>query len=168
MPVNFLGFDIEKYIKRVFAPYAKWLSGFVFLVTAILSLIVLVPSIRDAAGFIHWNDWAVIIISLTWFIGIIISFVLILHSFGITLNQFGNFIVALDVALLVLIIIVTNTMPGQQICGLSEQCGLVGNGLFLFIFFQPLIIGTYARIKYRYYTGRDILLQLRKMFGSKS
>ena len=169
MLINFLGFDVEKFIKRVFAPYAKRLSGIVFLTTAILSLIFLVPPIRDAVGFNQWGEWTVIVVSLAWFVGIIVSFVLILQSFGITLNQFGNFFVALDVCILIAIIVITSLMPGQQICNMQgPDCTLLDNLVWIFAILQPFILGIYLRIKFAYATGFDLLLILRKIFGPKS
>ena len=168
MPVKFLGFDIENFIKSIFAPYATALSIFVLATTIILSVVLFIPDVRNMVGFYQWGDGVVIVAGLGWFIGTIVSFLLVLQFFGISLSQFGNLFVALDIILLALLITTTSIMPGQQVCGLAEQCGLVGNGLFLFIFFQPLIIGTYARIKYRYSTGRDLFLWLRKVFGPKS
>jgi len=169
MLVNFLGFDIEKYIKRFFAPYAKLLSISVLLATTILSLIVLVSPIRDAVGFNQWGEWTVIGVSLAWFVGTIVSFVLILQSFGITLNQFGNLFVALDLCILIAIIVITSIMPGQQICNMQgPDCTLLDNLVWIFAILQPFILGIYLRIKFAYATGFDLLLILRKIFGPKS
>ena len=169
MLVNFLGFDIEKYIKRIFAPYARPLSIFVLLATTILSLIVLAPPIRDAVGFHQWSEWTVIVVSLAWFVGIVVSFVLVLQSLGITLNQFGNFFVALDVCILLVIIIITSLMPGQQICNMQgPDCTLLDKVAWIFAILQPFILSIYLRIKFAYATGLDSLLILRKIFGSKS
>jgi hypothetical protein len=169
MIVNFLGFDIEKYMKRIFAPYAKPLSISILLATTILSLIVLVSPIRDAIGFHQWGEWTVIVMSLAWFVGVIVSFLLILQSLGITLNQFGNFFVALDVCTLVAIIVITSLMPGQQICNMEgPDCTLLDNLVWIFAILQPFVIGIYLRIKFAYATGLDSLLILRKIFGPKS
>ncbi len=169
MIVNFLGFDVEKYIKGIFAPYAKILSIVVFLITAVLSIIVLVPSIRDATGFVQWNDLAIIATSLTWLIGVIVSFVLTLQYFGITLSQFGNFVVALDVCILVALIAITWILPGQQICGMGDSdCNFFDNIIWIFSILQIPILGIYMRIKLAYATGLDPLLILRRIFGSKS
>lgn len=166
--LGFMGFDIEEHLKRIFAPYTKMLSIFTLLATVILSLIVLIPPIRVAVNFHQWNEWLLVVISLAWLIGIIISFVLVLHFLGITLNKFGNLFIALDVFILVTLIVVTSLLPGQQICSAQDhECTLFDNLVWIFAILQPIIFIIYLRNKLAYITGFDPFLILRKIFGSK-
>ena len=156
--MNSLNFDIGAGMSNLLAPYKAPIAIFVLLSTVVLSACLFVPVVRDAVGFQEWSDGVIIIATMIWLTGALVTFMLMLTIFGITLQQFGNAAVIVDLMMLITFIVIAIFVSEQSFCTMTKMdCVMVNNIIWLFLVLQLPILGITAHIKFKY--------AMRKRFG---
>ncbi len=147
MLIETLRFDIEAWLKRKFFRYISLISIFVFTSTAVLTMLLFVPTVQNVTGLSAWSDNLLLSLGLIWALLSAMSLVCLIKLLKTSVSRLIKISGVLNTLAIVALIAVATIMPDQQTCGINQGCEyFIGNALLYLIVLEFILVGIWWRM----------------------